>query len=366
MKNLNRIIRTLVLFLIIFNSHKLYPQMQLLEIPDVKTEGNLYVQNSQLYTDVMVVNFIENVISLPQNQKYANINDINSQYTNVIQKFNELENQYGQIQFIKQVPGAQWGDTQKQHKITGQWIQTNEYSQLFSIKFQNPVPEDSIIISLTGLTEIEYVHQPVSLVYLDEPDDPYFSSEWHLEAINAENAWDIIKGNSDIKIAIVDDGVKQDHEDLMDNVIGGNQVEDVHGTWVSGVAAGCTNNGIGIASLSWNVSMYTYGGYSHVGAENYAVRGIISASENADIINMSWLTARWANLGDMLENCPDCPKPQKWVDWGTLICNDYPSIRNAISDAISLGVICIASAGNSSKNNDNPANCDPMFVPYVT
>ncbi|MCD4829383.1 MAG: S8 family serine peptidase [Candidatus Cloacimonetes bacterium] len=180
------------------------------------------------------------------------------------------------------------------------------------------------------------------------PDDPYYSTSPYLAAMQAEAAWDIHKGEDGAQetiVAIVDTGTNWLHPDLGDNIwqnlgedadgdgltmlydggwvfdtgdlngvdddgngyvddlIGwdfmldgqGNQGNDPydsssHGTRTGGVAAMVTNNAIGGASISWNVSLMPLS-CSHPGSGSI-YRGydaILYAAENgAAVINCSW------------------------------------------------------------------------------
>ncbi len=131
------------------------------------------------------------------------------------------------------------------------------------------------------------------------PNDPLFSDQWHLRNTGQLNgrsgadakltsAWDITLGSSNIVIAIIDDGVQMNHPDLAANIfinpgeIAGNgtdddhngfiddvngwdfygngtigdnnpspsDVDDNHGTALSGVAAGVGNNSLGISGAA--------------------------------------------------------------------------------------------------------------------
>lgn len=108
-------------------------------------------------------------------------------------------------------------------------------------------------------------------------NDPRYDRQWHLRNdgssaqgggtqgadIEAETAWAITTGNSDVKIAILDSGVDTLHPDLIDKLLPGfdamgagtngypvpNFDSDGHGTACAGIAAASTDNGEGIAGV---------------------------------------------------------------------------------------------------------------------
>ena len=93
------------------------------------------------------------------------------------------------------------------------------------------------------------------------PNDPGFTSQWHLSKISAPAGWDITVGSLSVPIAIIDSGVDSDHPDLLGKILPGfNFVRDNadtrdaggHGTAVAGAAAALTNSGIGVAGVAWD------------------------------------------------------------------------------------------------------------------
>ncbi len=113
------------------------------------------------------------------------------------------------------------------------------------------------------------------------PDDPHYTEQWGLPRIRAPEAWDLTTGD-DLIIAVIDTGVDLDHPDLVgklwtnadeipDNGLdddGNGYVDDSHGwdfvnddaepqddywhgTHVAGIAAADTDNGQGVAGVSW-------------------------------------------------------------------------------------------------------------------
>jgi hypothetical protein len=349
-----------------------FSQMKEVTHPGIHTEGTFYEQNGRLYADAIVVKFKNRVIDLPQGNRYATKNDVSADFSAVKGIINRFEQEFGDISLAKQVPEATWGDTIHKHKITGELVQIHDFSQLFTFRFAKPVPLDSTIEEFSELQEVEYAHQPVSFCYFDEPNDPRYENDeqWYLAVIDAVPAWNITHGDGTIKIGIVDTGTNHTHEDLQnkvnnrDGVTGGSGVAG-HGTLVAGMAGAETNNDEGIASLGWDVQLYSYGSSIYAtGSESSTAADINSAASEVDIINMSFGTLK---LGVTSEDLPPgcSPVPNQETLDKLFIPHSYPEIASAVSNAISQGVICIASAGNATENDEFVDDeCDPMRIPF--
>ena len=131
-------------------------------------------------------------------------------------------------------------------------------------------------------------------------NDPYYETQWYLNNINIQEAWNITTGSSSIKVAVIDNGVSG-HTDLNDNIDANAGFDFVsntspaiigeqHGTAVAGVISAKTNNSVGIAGIA--------GGYGTGGVKiipyrtNYSTIQIATAVEAAilqgvKVINMS-------------------------------------------------------------------------------
>ena len=229
-----------------------------------------------------------------------------------------------------------------------------------------------------AFAELDYVMHATDVL---TPDDPGLSNQWALTQINAPAAWSIVTGTSQVIVAIVDSGIKLDHEDLASKLwtnpgeIPGNGIDDDsngkiddvhgwhffhawtgadyvpaedanvaddygHGTHVAGIAAAATDNGVGIAGVAWGarvmpvkvLDQYGNGWYSDIAA------GIIYAADNgARIINLS--------LGGS---------------------QDSQTLRDAVDYARGRGALVIAATGNTGSAVLYPAAYAPVLAVAAT
>ena len=211
--------------------------------------------------------------------------------------------------------------------------------------------EDKVITALSRNPNIEYA-EPDGLAFASFiPNDPYFApNQWGLENtgqtiksqvgavdadINAPTAWDTTTGS--VKVAILDTGIDQDHEDLSAKVVlqrnftDSPTIDDLygHGTHVGGIVAAITNNNIGVAGGCPNCQLFNGKVLNDNGSGAYSwiANGIIwAADNNAKVINMS--------LGGSVKSF---------------------TLENAVNYAWSKGVVVVAAAGNSA----NPSKTYP-------
>jgi len=161
--------------------------------------------------------------------------------------------------------------------------------------------EDALVRALSRNPSIKFAEKDM-FVTPDEyiPNDPRYSSEWHLPIIQAPAAWDLSQGDG-VTIAVIDSGVYADHPDLTSKLVGGwnvvNNTADTadiygHGTKVASFAGVASNNGIGIASSGFNAMVMPIKVTS--GSEGSAyisdlAEGIVWAVDNgAQVANLSY------------------------------------------------------------------------------
>jgi type VII secretion-associated serine protease mycosin len=168
------------------------------------------------------------------------------------------------------------------------------------------------------------------------PNDPlYRGYQTYLGTARLPQAWDRIRDARTQVIAVVDTGVDTLHPDLTGrttpgyNAItpGAAPTDDhlySHGTFVAGVAAANTNNGVGIAGVAWagQIMPVKVLNKDGVGTDSDVVEGITWAVDHgAKIVNLS--------LGGPA---------------------DSPALRQAVQYATSKGALVVAAAGNWGDN----------------
>lgn len=156
--------------------------------------------------------------------------------------------------------------------------------------------------------------------------NPLYSQQYYLKNtgqgngqtgidVNAEPAWNLVLGNSDITVAVIDEGIDPDHEDLSNSVLSGYTVDNPfgygipqstifsakgHGVACAGII-GAEDNNKGIKGVASGVKLlpvnivpengyYDYTGQYHAGfAEDEKIaKAIVWASSRADILSCSW------------------------------------------------------------------------------
>ncbi len=138
------------------------------------------------------------------------------------------------------------------------------------------VPEGTDIVALaTELSkrpEVIYAEPDQIGTVSVAPNDTRYAEQWALAKIQAEAAWNLETGKSDVLVAILDTGLSYEggsltHPDLNDTsryILGTDFVNDDavpqdghgHGTHVAGTAAAETDNSSGIAGLNWISQVY--------------------------------------------------------------------------------------------------------------
>lgn len=209
---------------------------------------------------------------------------------------------------------------------------------ILKFEFSKITKIEDFINEIRNVTGVEYAEK-VSLNTVDAlPNDPTFGT--HLNQINAQNAWNVFNstanGNSNITVAIVDNAVSWTHTDLVANTftntleIAGNLIDDDgngyvddrngwdaadndnnpipsnlgmnHGSHCAGIAGARTDNGIGIASIGWNIKIIPVKCQTNTGSTTGIAAGyqgiIYAAKMKARVISCSWGGASTASSAE--------------------------------------------------------------------
>jgi serine protease len=205
-----------------------------------------------------------------------------------------------------------------------------------------------------------YIFQPSAV-----PNDTYYPLQWHYPLINLPQAWDITTGTpttGSVVVAVVDTGVVLSHPDLAGKLVAGydfisstamsndgtgvdpdpNDPGDggttgqssFHGTHVAGTVAARSNDGAGVAGVSWGAQVMPVRVLGKGGGTSFdivqgvrwaaglPVSGVPAAAKKADVMNLS--------LG-----CLDCFSATEQAE--------YTAARTA-------GTIIVAAAGNENSS----------------
>ncbi|MFV9510865.1 S8 family peptidase [Tepidibacillus sp. LV47] len=204
----------------------------------------------------------------------------------------------------------------------------------------------TLITSIEKDPRIEYVEphfiyltneinqQPTNVIRSLVPNDRlYLDYQWNLPIIDTELGWNLTKGKKDIVIAVIDTGVDLTHPEFQGKLVKGVNIidpnrlpmdDDGHGTHVAGIIAANTNNGQGIAGITWYNKIMPIKVLDQSGAGTLfdVAQGIIWATDHgADVINLS--------LGNYAES---------------------KYLHDAILYAYSKNVVLVAATGNDNTN----------------
>ncbi len=189
---------------------------------------------------------------------------------------------------------------------------------------------------LSNNLEYEYIEEIPEMQIFERPNDFMLSQQYYLDSMNIYAVWDLVDTTQEVVIGIVDTGVELDHEDLKDKIwhnkgemgtdgngnpkqsngidddgngyiddwqgwdfygASGDQDNDPmpgkdHGTHVAGIAAGSTNNFLGIAGVAPHAKILAVKAGPDDPTSNSISNGyqgiLYAAMMGADVINCSF------------------------------------------------------------------------------
>jgi thermitase len=237
--------------------------------------------------------------------------------------------------------------------------------------------------------EPNFIYYPMSTT----PNDPSFSSQWGLDNIKAPQSWDVQKGTNEVIIAVIDSGADMNHEDLKARVVTGynyngdnptNDTTDLygHGTHVAGIVGATTNNGLGVAGVTWNCRLMILKVFDANGqgdTVSILVNALAYAADNgAKVANMSLagpsysstfyngvqyahgkgcvIVAAAGNDGDTTINYP-----ASYDNVISVAAVDRNDLRTTYSDANAYVDVCAPGGSGSAHSSDRIFSTMPSY-----
>ena len=195
------------------------------------------------------------------------------------------------------------------------------------------------------------------------PNDPFFSQLYGMNLIGAPQAWDITQGSRNIVVAVLDEGIDINHQDLQANIwtnpspgsisgitgdLHGYDFRDntgtipaeLHATHVAGTIGAVGNNGIGVAGVNWQTSLMSLrfiSAATNSGTEADTIKAFNYVKQMRDL---------WATSGHT-----------KGADIRAVNASyGGGGYAQATADAINAmgqsGILLVAAAGNEATNSD--------------
>ena len=264
---------------------------------------------------------------------------------------------------------------------------------MHAVHVQPPAGETAAatLARLRADPEVEYAVPDERRYIHSVPNDTLFAQQWYLQAaaatpsaIDAQTAWNTTTGSASLVIADIDTGVRPDHPDLAGRLLTGycfisdavvnnggacpgpgaadpgdfvtsaditnypNECGQAtaapsswHGTRTAGILGALTNNGAGVAGISWSAHILPLRALGKCGGSD------------SDILS----AMLWAG-GIAVSGAPANPNPAKIINMSIGGTGSCPaSYADAIGQLAALGVLIVASAGNEGTVVDTPANC---------
>ncbi len=212
---------------------------------------------------------------------------------------------------------------------------------------------------LSGLPGSAYVERlGVRRVAAYTPNDPLVAKQWYLTHNRAYDAWEAKPPLAATLVAVIDSGIDGTHPELAARIlearsfVGGSPRVDKqgHGTFVAGLIAAESDNGIGIAGLSPAAELLvakvvTGDRTIPIEAEVRAIRWAIA--RGARVINMSL-----GGIRDPLDPSVDTYSPLEAA---------------AVAEAVKANIVVVAAVGNGDQAPVSPWRFAsyPAALPHV-
>ncbi|RIH89474.1 S8 family peptidase [Calidithermus roseus] len=257
-----------------------------------------------------------------------------------------------------------------------------ENTQLLRAAVRDKQATLELLKSFQGRGDVLYAQLNYIRRAFKTPNDEFYSLQWHYPAMKLPQAWDLETGTSSaVTVAVIDTGILSSHPDFTGKLLPGydfisdpniandgngrdNNPEDpgdepggqgsYHGSHVAGTVAATTNEGKGVAGVSW-------------GAKILPVRVLgVGGGTDADILDAILWSA-----GLSVSGVPANSNPAQVINMslgGQAKCSDFPLWQDAINKANAKGSIIVVAAGNENMDASGfiPASCTGVITVGAT
>ncbi|GAA0315614.1 hypothetical protein GCM10008967_02720 [Bacillus carboniphilus] len=221
-------------------------------------------------------------------------------------------------------------------------VQNIQELQYAIVKVKNKDQLDKVINQYMSYDNVLSVKPSVYFTPFAGTDEKA-SEQYHLDMLQIAKAHGLA-GKHVVKVAVIDQGVDDNHPELKDKLIPGyntvnplrQPLADYHGTHVAGIIGAEKGNEVGGFGVNPNVEIMSIDVFNRQwGATDYAIaEGILYAVKNgAKVINMS--------LGSFMPS---------------------PVIEDAVKEAVKQNVVVVAAAGNTGDDTKSyPASYEGVI-----
>lgn len=227
------------------------------------------------------------------------------------------------------------------------------------------------VLALSRSPLLAYAEKNLILQMAAQPNDEFFTMQWHYAAMDLPAAWDVTTGADDVTAVVIDTGILVAHPDLESRVatLGADLIDDPdtaldgdgrdddgddvgdqacgsschshHGSHVAGTMGAATDNGSMVAGVSWAGRIIPA---RALGAGGGSLADIADAIE-------------WA-VGNDVDGVSANPYPADVINMSLGGYGESQAMNDAVTDAVNAGALVIVAAGNDNTDASEftPAN----------
>lgn len=230
-----------------------------------------------------------------------------------------------------------------------------------------------LVARLAEVPGVRFTEKNLRMYPTKVPNDQIYSAQWHYPALNLPAAWDVSTGAETVTVAVLDTGVVS-HPDLNPRIVAGyDMISDAanagdgdgrdpnptdmggdepgggsswHGTHVSGTIGASTNNGSGVAGVTWTTRIMPVRVLGKQGGTSFDIATA-----------MNWAT------GGLVTGLPTNPTPAKVVNMSLGGASPPTKTYQDVIDArVPAGAIYVIAAGNENTNASTSTPCNQQNV----